>query len=1126
MDTSPRSFDSVASARNAQETIDTTLDATLDQRAVRALRIYSLAAAFIVLLLGVVVLVAWLQGWVVIKSLNPGWISMKPITALCLALAGLSILFYRWRRRFNPHAPPWHLLPVAVILLIALVTLVQYLFNVSLPGFDTLLFRAAVLAEGQPYPGRMAATTAFAFGMFGAAMLLAGSRRFVLYQQCAAGVVVLAWLSLISYVFGATDLYSNLFFGAIALHTSIALLLLGTSLFAQQPDRGVMLFLTRQSTGRAMLLRLWLITLGLTLVIGWLTQLSYREGQLNETLGIALLTGATAVVFTVLIGWSAVALQKSDRDREGAHRQLHAQQERLRNLQTLTAALSEAATSDRIVKITVDLGAAALGAGGGVAALVTADGCAREIVYAIGYSTDVVERARYSALDAGATPLSDAIRRREAIWVDNLEVASQIYPHLASSRGGYQAWAVLPLVVEGRVLGALDFAFRSPRLFQSEDRIYMQTMAGQCAQALARAKLYDAEKSARAAAAESARAATFLATASQVLSNPLSVDDRLDRVAALLVPALADWCTVNMLDADGGIRLAAVAHTDPGKAEWIREWTERYPIRLDSDLGMPRVLRTGQSSLRSHMTPETYEQLAEGDPDALRYWQASGAVSLMTVAMVARDRTLGAMTLASTQPDRLYGSSDVALAEELARRAGLAIDNAQLYASEQHAREQAERDAARTRVLQAVTAMLSTALTPQQVTQVVVEQGVAGLGARSGFVTLFEDVETSPRRDSNESDATVFISADHGFDPDVIGSWRRYLRSVRVPITTAINTGQPVWIESRERLEEMYPDAAQHTESAFSIACDDQAWVALPLQYQGRTMGALGLSFAQRRRFSEEDQALIIAIAQQCAQALERARLFVAERKLNQDLEQRVVARTMELEQSNAQLRESREQLRDLSGQIMAVVEEERTRIAREVHDELGQALTSMKMTLTMANRRLATNPAYAEEAIKATIATIDETIQTVRRIATDLRPGVLDDLGLQAAIEWQVKEFARRTGVPCRFISEMADVPEGTLNPQISTAAFRILQEALTNVTRHAEASAVHVTLEANSDELLLNVRDDGKGISGDPNAHVKTFGLLGMRERALRLNGRVDIASAPGQGTTVAVRIPLGQP
>jgi signal transduction histidine kinase len=221
------------------------------------------------------------------------------------------------------------------------------------------------------------------------------------------------------------------------------------------------------------------------------------------------------------------------------------------------------------------------------------------------------------------------------------------------------------------------------------------------------------------------------------------------------------------------------------------------------------------------------------------------------------------------------------------------------------------------------------------------------------------------------------------------------------------------------------------------------------------------------------------------------------------------------------ELRGSREELRRLSSHLEAAREGERTRIAREIHDELGGAMTSLKMDISRLQRNAAAmTPELLQERTAAMTQLINDTIKTVRRIATELRPGVLDDLGLVAAIEWQLAEFQTRSGIECRLEMQVEDVE---LDADRSTAIFRVFQETLTNVARHAEASHVTVALEAEDHHLVLRVQDNGRGISAQDLAGVRSLGLLGMRERVRLLAGDLNIQGAPGQGTTVHVRIPL---
>jgi PAS domain S-box-containing protein len=227
-----------------------------------------------------------------------------------------------------------------------------------------------------------------------------------------------------------------------------------------------------------------------------------------------------------------------------------------------------------------------------------------------------------------------------------------------------------------------------------------------------------------------------------------------------------------------------------------------------------------------------------------------------------------------------------------------------------------------------------------------------------------------------------------------------------------------------------------------------------------------------------------------------------------------------ERRRAEEELRRSREQLSDLSAHLEWVREEERARIAGEIHDELGQALTALRMDVSW----LRTHAGAPAERLLARMRDmeqlIDDTITRARRICSELRPGVLDDLGLEAAVEWQAQEFERRTGVRCQVASSL---PAQGPDREVSTALFRILQESLTNVARHAHASSVRIELRQDGGRVLLDVRDDGQGAPAAGPVGRRSLGLLGMKERARRLGGTLAFTTAPGRGSCVQAAIPL---
>jgi len=258
--------------------------------------------------------------------------------------------------------------------------------------------------------------------------------------------------------------------------------------------------------------------------------------------------------------------------------------------------------------------------------------------------------------------------------------------------------------------------------------------------------------------------------------------------------------------------------------------------------------------------------------------------------------------------------------------------------------------------------------------------------------------------------------------------------------------------------------------------------------------------------------------------------------RASKELENRVEERTAELVAANRlmkkmldegrrkeeRIRESRELLRRLLGRLQSLVEEEKMHISREIHDQLGQALTALKWDLSRIRKRLLSDGLAKQSAgINKIELSVNRIIGTVRKIATELRPGILDELGVIAAIEWMARDFQKRTGIGCKVTIRAVDTISDSIR---ATAIFRIVQETLTNVVRHAAASQVDVILEEKDNTLIVEVGDNGIGILEERIFSSKSLGLLGIRERVLMLGGKIVIRGKPGKGTLVRVTLPVG--
>jgi signal transduction histidine kinase len=224
--------------------------------------------------------------------------------------------------------------------------------------------------------------------------------------------------------------------------------------------------------------------------------------------------------------------------------------------------------------------------------------------------------------------------------------------------------------------------------------------------------------------------------------------------------------------------------------------------------------------------------------------------------------------------------------------------------------------------------------------------------------------------------------------------------------------------------------------------------------------------------------------------------------------------------QAEKEMREMNEQLRNLAAHLQNVREEEQTRISREIHDELGQMLTAIKMDVTSAEKKMKTAPETASATLVCVLEMVDNTVKTIRRIASELRPTILDDLGLIEALEWQCSEFQKRNQIKCVFSSSDSRL---TISRDIAIGLYRIFQEALTNIARHSGAKHVIATLQVLPQQLVMTISDDGKGFDPETVKAKKSLGLVGMKERALMMKGKLLTETALGKGTTIRIVVPM---
>jgi signal transduction histidine kinase len=388
---------------------------------------------------------------------------------------------------------------------------------------------------------------------------------------------------------------------------------------------------------------------------------------------------AFAVVAAVL----SFVIERERRLRERAQ----AATAQTRRLEAVAAALLRARTPEEVLQVVMTEGVSAAEARAGVIALLTPEGDELEVVADRGYPDGRLKRWQRFALD-GEFPLSEAVRTGKGVYIGTTAERDLRYPTFTYLREESHGLACLPLRFEERIIGGIALSFPGEQEFPPERRALKEALVAQAANALERARLDQAEREAR-------ERLLFLSEASVTLALSLDDGETLRRLAQLVVPTVADWCVIDMLASDGSIERVAIAHRDPGKVRFGWEFSERYPTDPAAAQGVAQVIRTREPQFTPEIPEEMFVASARGDEEWLRIMRELGLASAITVPLVAREQALGALSLLCVG-DRRFTAADLELAQELARRAAVAVDNARLH-------DEVERRADAARALHHVT---------------------------------------------------------------------------------------------------------------------------------------------------------------------------------------------------------------------------------------------------------------------------------------------------------------------------------------------------------------------------------------------------------------------------------------
>lgn len=345
----------------------------------------------------------------------------------------------------------------------------------------------------------------------------------------------------------------------------------------------------------------------------------------------------------------------------------------------------------------------------------------------------------------------------------------------------------------------------------------------------------------------------FLVEASTLLAASFDYEIALKSVANLAVPTLADWCIVDVFQEDWSSKQIAIAIADPTKQNTLDEIRRRYPPKARTKQ-LVEQLGLGISIFYPELSDYNFVQMAQNE-EHLQLLRRLGISSLMVIPVRSRGQLFGAISFFTAESGRHYQQTDLALAEDIARRAAIAIDNARLY-------QETERSVNRTVLLQKITAAFSEALTPQQVADVVVNQGIAALEATGGSVVLL-----------TEGNTTLKVVQAIGYPQTLTNTWASFPITASNQIAETVRTGQPIFLENLAAMIARYPDLADVV-----TVIANNAWASIPLVAEGKVIGALGLSFTTGQIFNEEDRGFMLTLGQQCAQAIARAQLYEAEK--------------------------------------------------------------------------------------------------------------------------------------------------------------------------------------------------------------------------------------------------------
>jgi len=1045
------------------------------------------AAGATVIVVGCLVLVGWALGIPALQSVVPGLVTMKANAALAFVLAGVALWVLGAEQAHHPLRRLGHAC-AGTAALIGGFTLVEYLFAWNV-GLDQLLFTEPPGAVGTFAPGRMAPTTALNFLLLGAALLLPDAPRGVRGAQVlplTAGMLGL--LSLMGYAYDVEPLYGVASYTQMAVHTAGAFIVLSLGVLSARPDRGLLAIATSDGPGGVVARRLLPAAIGVPLLLGWLTLLGQRADLYGTPFGVALFGLSTVIVLATIIWRNAGLLYRAHGQRgrveaalEQAYLELEGHVEQaMTGLHEANISLQkEIAERERAERELQRLyREEERGRKEAEAFATLAKDLSRPLDLDQVLARLVKEATVLGQADLAFLALVEADGQALSIRAQTGAVSSLLAGVMLPRGRGMVGKALetgLPCVTDEYLQDPLFSHDFDPGA--RAEGIVAQVAIPILHEGAPLGVLLAARRAARPFALMDIRVLTRLADAATVgfhhallyrqATTRATILERLGQVGQGMLTPLALPATLDRI-----VQTARdLLRVDHAVLTVWDETAQDLTVLARAGGEEPRLPRRFRPGEGAHGTvAATHRALVVNDYRAFP-GRIAGLANVITatavVPLLIEDRLIGTLGVYATGRPQTVTTEDLRLLELLAQPASSALANAQQHDA---AVRRGEERAALLRAMQSVMAGLDLGVTLERIAEEA--SRIAGVPHMTVFLVDKKTRVLRPRATAGGATPAEFqIPLGDSFSGIVAA------------------TGQPLFVADTRNDPRKMPT---QQERGFEFV----SYLGIPITVREEVVGVLAFYSTTQHHYGPDDLAYLRSFADQAAIALENARLF-------------------------DQVRAGRERLQALSRRLVEVQEAERRHIARELHDEIGQVLTGLKLTLETSMRLRA-------DALKTRLGEaqrlVNDLITQVREMSLELRPAMLDDLGLLAALLWHFERFTAQSRVRVTF--KHSELEGRRFASEVETTAYRIVQEALTNIARHAGVSEVTVHLSASQDLLSLQIKDQGTGFDPEVSlASGTSTGLAGMRERAELLGGHLTVESAPGAGTRVTVELPLGR-